>query len=233
MFLTITKSNILLCIAVIGIIAGIAIFARTTMATTTPIDKNTILIDAGHGGMDGGAVGKQGTLEKEINLEIAQKLEQLFKEGGYNVIMTRTEDKSLHDSDKKTVRAQKNSDLSNRRKLIANSGAAAFVSVHMNTFSDSKQKGAQVFHATSNEESKALAENVRMGLLNSIQDGNKREIKPIPSNIIILKDVKIPSIIVECGFLSNAEEEQKLATEEYQQQLAQAIYEGVCAYMAK
>ncbi len=235
MFFVVTKGRLLILLAALVCITGLVVVARSTLMTAAPVPVNPklILIDAGHGGEDGGGVGVAGTLEKDLNLAIALKLKQLFAEGGYEVRMIRETDTDISDPGKKTVKARKNSDLHNRKAVIAESGCAAFVSVHMNKFTDPSVAGAQVFHATTNEQSPLLAEAVRLSLINTVGDRAKRIIKPIPASVQLLKNVSCPAIIVECGFLSNAAEEQELQDPAHQDKIAQGIYEGVCNFLVE
>lgn len=186
-----------------------------------------ILLDAGHGGVDGGASGKSGVLEKDLNLKIAKKLEQILISNGFLAVMTRIDDYSIHDSDDKTIRSKKRSDLQNRLELVAKANAQVLVSIHMNKFEIEKYKGAQVFYSPNNEDSKKLGEFIQNRLKEKVDNSNERLAKKAGKNIFVLKNVKIPAVIVECGFLSNNEEEVKLQNDDYQQKIALAIYEGI------
>jgi len=189
-----------------------------------------VVIDAGHGGMDGGAVGTTGTLEKVLNLEVAKKLQKLVTDGGGTALMTREEDVSLHTESDTTVREQKRSDLHYRRSFASDSGADAFISIHMNKFEQSQYRGAQIFYAK-DENSKRLAELIRKQVVPISKKSEGRAIKEAYDTMFLLQENKIPSVIVECGFLSNPEEEALLMTEDYQQQLAEAVYRGLCEFL--
>lgn len=199
-------------------------------AIALPTTNRVVMIDPGHGGPDGGASGDSGVLEKDINLAIAQKLQSLLEQSGAAVVVTRADDSSIHDPDKKTIRSKKISDLQNRKKMMEESYADVFVSIHLNKFEQSQYYGAQVFYSTANEQSKILAEIIQKELIENIDNGNTRQAKPATDDIYILKDVTIPAVIVECGFLSNPEEEKLLQTEKYQKKLAWSIYIAIMKY---
>lgn len=199
-----------------------------TAKEETNIDYDTIIIDAGHGGQDGGAVGVTGVLEKNINLAIAIKLKDIAKKDGKNVIMTRDTDTDLSTTESSNVRTQKRSDLQNRKNIIEKNNGI-FIGIHQNKFEQSKYRGAQVFYAN-NQEAERLGLTVQKALIDGIADGNTRVAKKSEKDIYILKGIKSPAIIVECGFLSNPEEEKLLTQNDYQTKVAQAIYDGICRY---
>ncbi len=200
------------------------VWIETATAPQTPM----VLIDPGHGGEDGGATGISGTVEKDINLKVAGYLAEYLDKKGIPYIMTRDSDVSIHDSSCNTIREKKRSDLLNRRKLIENCGAQLFVSIHMNYFEQSQYKGAQVFYSPVNPNSKAFAQRVKDSLLTTLKDNNKREIKQAYDSIYLMKYTSMPAVLVECGFLSNEEEEKLLNTKDYQQKLAKAIGDAIC-----
>lgn len=230
MLILLKKSYVALCIFLAAAIVFSAAFFGRAEDVAAPGEKNVIVIDPGHGGMDGGAVGCTGVLEKNINLSIALQLKTIAEKDGKKVIMTRDTDTSLHTTESSKIRAQKRSDLSNRKKVLEENGNAVFVSVHQNKFEQSKYCGAQVFYAD-NSESEALGGAVQKSLITSLADGNTRTAKKAPGEVYLLKGVKTPAVIVECGFLSNPEEEKLLTENSYQTKVAQAIYDGICAYM--
>lgn len=196
---------------------------------STGLAGKKVLIDAGHGGFDAGA-SANGILEKDINLSVALKLKQCIEENGGNAIMTREEDCSTAGSEDAKGKSAKISDLKNRRAMADESGADIFVSIHMNKFPQEKYKGAQVFYADNSEESRKLGEIIQKTLPETLNDGNTRAAKGSGGSIFILKDVKIPSVIVECGFISNPEEAENLKNNDYQNKLAWAIYLGIDNY---
>lgn len=191
----------------------------------------TILIDAGHGGVDGGTVAKDGTVEKGINLEIALKLEAVFRMMGFDTVMTRREDISIHDESAKTIRAQKISDLHNRLKLINETPDCLFISIHQNSYPYPNNTGTQVFYSPNNPESEALAASIQQSVIHLIQPKNTRKIKKSGTEIYLLYQAKTPAVMVECGFMSNTQETEKLRNEAYQSELALSIFYGVLNYL--
>ncbi len=193
---------------------------------TADLNSRLIVVDAGHGGMDGGGVGLNQTPEKELNLQIAMRLEQALSENGYQVIMTRKEDVSLHDADKTTVRAQKNSDLKNRAKIANEQNAGLFVSIHMNKYETSDVRGAQVFYKKADTLGENYAKNI-MAELKKLDPENHRLQKELPNANLLFQKLNIPAVLVECGFLSNEEDLKKLNDESYQNQLVHSIVTGI------
>lgn len=196
--------------------------------------KGTVIVDAGHGGEDGGAVGVNQALEKEINLAIALELEKNLKANNFEVIMTRDGDFSIGDQSLKTVAERKRSDTKQRVQIVKEAGEnCILVSIHQNHFSESKYHGAQMFYSKNHPNSAVLAESVRQNIILSLQPENKRENKEADSNIYLLEHCMIPAILVECGFLSNPEEAEKLCQSEYQKEMAAAIYNGLIDYFSE
>jgi len=190
-----------------------------------------IIIDPGHGGIDGGAVGINGAYEKDINLAVAFKLDEVLKTMGYTTIMTRTDDISLASSDAKTVRAQKTSDLHNRMEIMESYENVIFVSIHQNSYVGGKAAGTQVFYSPLFDESKILAESIQTAVREGLQPDNSRVIKEAGSSIYLLYKAARPAVMVECGFLSDEEENLKLCDAEYQNQLAYNIALGIKNYL--
>ena len=201
--------------------------AISTMAL--PVTNKIIVIDAGHGGEDGGATSENGISEAQINLKIALNLQKLLEQSGANVILTRSDENAIYDLDKKTLREKKVSDIKNRVKIGNNSSADIFVSIHLNKIPQNQYSGWQTFYKDGNEQGKELATSIQNNLNETIQKENKRVPMKI-SNVYIIKQVEIPTAIVECGFLSNPEEEQILQQEIYQEKLAWGIYNGIIEY---
>ena len=201
--------------------------AISTMAL--PVTNKTIVIDAGHGGEDGGATSENGISEAQINLKIALNLQKLLEQSGANVILTRSDENAIYDLDKKTLREKKVSDIKNRVKIGNNSSADIFVSIHLNKIPQNQYSGWQTFYKDGNEQGKELATSIQNNLNETIQKENKRVPMKI-SNVYIIKQVEIPTAIVECGFLSNPEEEQILQQAIYQEKLAWGIYNGIIEY---
>lgn len=193
-----------------------------------PVSNRVIVLDAGHGGFDAGA-SANGVTEKDINLEVALRLQDYLEQGGAVVLLTRDSDTSTADKDKKGVSAKK-SDLVERKNLADSSDADIFVSIHMNKFPEEKYHGAQVFYSEKPEDSKRLGEEIQQGIKDIVRDDNTRVAKKIDGGVFLLKNTTIPSVIVECGFLSNSQEAKLLQQEEYQQKLAWGIYLGITRF---
>ena len=197
--------------------------------------NKTIIIDAGHGGEDGGAVALDGTLEKDINLKIAKKLNSLFSEAGFSTVMTRSEDKAIYKetNEKKTLRRKKLEDLKNRLSMANSNENNVFISIHQNKFTDPGYSGTQIFYSSLEEDSEYLARCIKESIKEKLQPDNKRENKKAGKEIFLLSNIKVPAVIVECGFLSNVEECRKLNTEEYQKDIALCIFEGVKKFLSE
>lgn len=192
-------------------------------------EDTTVVIDAGHGGFDPGKVGINKALEKDINLSIAVKLKMLLEFHDINVIMTRDTDKDLSSSSRSS-QDMKKEDMKARIKIINSNAAILAISIHQNSFTQSSAKGAQVFYYKNSEQGKDLAETIQNCLKETISDGNHRMTKP-NSTYFLLKESKCPLVIVECGFLSNREEAERLCNDEYQNSVAWAIHLGVIDYL--
>lgn len=201
-------------------------------ASSMPITQKTVIVDAGHGGDDGGAIGIDGTVEKDINLDIALKLEKILKFYGFNVIMTRTQDVMTCDDGLDSLRKRKISDIHNRFELMRKNPDAIFISVHQNKFEDSSQHGTQVFYSGNDERSKELAEAIQTSVTLTLQRKNDRVVKKSGSGIYLLYHAKIPAVLVECGFISNSDEVKKLKDESYRMKLAILIAEGLLKYLS-
>ena len=227
MLIVIRKTHILLTCAIAFIfILSLGMYNYADNQPVPQTDNNFLIIDAGHGGMDGGATGANGTVEKDINLNVAKYLKEIAEKNGKKVLMTREEDISLHTTESQKVRDQKRSDLENRRQVLQNNNTGIFISIHMNKYDSESVKGAQTFYAA-NDQSRILAEKIQASLIKGLADGNTRVAKPAPTNLYIFKGCNSTAVVVECGFLSNPDEEKLLGTEEYQRKLAQCIYDGI------
>ena len=180
----------------------------------------TVVIDAGHGGADCGAVGVNGALEKDINLKLSLMIADEFENAGYKVILTRSEDVMLVDT-KNEHTTKKSSDLTARTQ-IAEEGQL-FLSIHMNKFPEEKYSGAQVYYSVNDARSERLAELIQLGIIAALQPENNRVIKS-GNGLYLLDRVKCPAVILECGFLSNREEAEKLNDEAYLKQLGFEIF---------
>jgi N-acetylmuramoyl-L-alanine amidase len=216
---------ILICSIIVAAMLTINKAQSINSAQTIKRDYDyTVIIDPGHGGVDGGAVGACGVIEKGINLSISLKLRTFFEQAGFKVIMTREDDRSIHDDNANTVRNQKKSDLYNRLNIIKNNPRALFISIHQNIFEDSKYSGTQVFFSKNNDASELLASTLQNNIKNMLQPQNNREIKKAEKNLFLLYNAKSPAVLVECGFLSNAKEAASLQTNDYQNKMAFAIF---------
>ena len=213
---------IITCLLIITYIVPVNAFASDNS------DK-VILIDPGHGGIDGGAKSKTGTIEKDINLQISLKLRDNLEEKGYKVYMTRDEDEGLYQKGN-TVREKKREDLNRRVEMKKETECDIFVSIHQNMFPQSKCYGAQVWYA-SNENSYNLATVVQESIKQTVKDNNKRVAKPAAEAYLILRDKhEGASILVECGFLSNPDEEARLKSDEHQNLIVEGISNGIDKY---
>ena len=172
---------------------------------------------------------RHGTTEAETNLKIALKLQNLLEQSGSSVILTRSDENAIYDVDAKTLKQKKISDIHNRVKIGNESSADIFVSIHLNKIPQQQYDGWQTFYNAKSAEGKKLAELIQNNLNDAIQKENNRVAKTI-DNIYIIKNVEIPTTIVECGFLSNPEEEKLLLNDEYQNRLAWGIYNGIIDY---
>lgn len=192
--------------------------------------NRTIILDAGHGGYDGGAQAADGTQEKNINLSIALKLQKYLQLGGFNVILTRDKDEGIEDNDTETIAKRKVGDMKKRLQIINNNPDAVFISIHLNKFTTSAPNGAQVFYSPNNENSQMLATKIQESVVKQLQNNNERQVKKGNKSIYLLKNATIPAVIVECGFLSNSAELELLKNEEYQSKMAFSIYCGIMEY---
>lgn len=223
----------LILIFVFGILISGSIIVMTKKTVEVSSNSSyfkTVIIDAGHGGVDGGTSADDGILEKDLNLQIALKLNDILNSMGINTILTRDSDVSIHDAAAETIRQKKISDLKNRLKIINNTEDSVFVSIHQNHFGESKYKGTQVFYSKNNPLSRTLAEKIRMPVISYLQTDNTREIKQSGTDIYLLSNAQSPSVMVECGFLSNVEETENLKNESYQRKLAFMIAIGIIDY---
>ena len=222
-----------------GVFLSIFVFILTTgksneqnnyiSTVSLPASGKTIVIDAGHGVPDEGAQSSNGTTEAETNLKIALKLQNLLEQSGCTVILTRSDENAIYDIDSKTLKQKKISDIKNRVKIGNESSADIFVSIHLNKIPQSQYDGWQTFYKEGSEEGARLAKTIQENLNKTIQKENNRIAKTI-DKVYIIKHVEIPTTIVECGFLSNPDEEKLLLEDDYQNKLAWGIYNGIVDY---
>lgn len=193
-----------------------------------------IIIDAGHGGFDGGAVAEDGTVEKDINLLISKHLQEYLTFFGFKTIMIRESDNSIEDEGLQTIRERKSSDLHNRMKIMNETDNAVFISIHQNKYSIEKYSGTQVFYSPkTKEESSLLAQSIQDSIVNTLQKDNTRQIKECGTSVYLMYNAVKPAVLVECGFLSNYEETKLLNTPEYQKKIAFCIAMGIQNYICK
>lgn len=224
------KKMFFYAMAVGFIIGGLFVLQEDVIMTNSFERQYRIVVDAGHGKPDGGAVSKNGIEEEYLNLSIAKKLRDGLETAGYEVIMTRETNENIADENRKTTLKEiKTSDLENRVKIANESQADFMISIHMNQFPKSNYWGWQTFFSKDSEQGKHLASHIQKAIGNYIERENKRT--PLPINgIKIVDKTCLPVVIVECGFLSNNEDLRLLQTEEYQQKLVDGIVEGIEKY---
>lgn len=202
-------------------------------AVTKPVNNYTIILDAGHGYPDGGATNYDETIiESDLNLSIVLRLQNLLESVGINVILTRADENGIYDSNITTIRKKKISDLENRVKIANISNASLFLSIHMNKLPQTQYFGWQCFYKNNNEKSKNFANEIQESLNSFMEKENNRKIKPI-SEIYLAKNIKIPFVLVECGFLSNVQESILLTNSSYQDNLAWSIFIGLMNSLQK
>lgn len=205
--------------------------AVTVAAQNKPVERShRIVIDAGHGGIDGGATSCTGVLESKINLEIALRINDLFCLLGYDTVMIRTTDESVY-TEGTTIAAQKISDLKERVRIANDTQGAVLISIHQNTFSDSRYHGAQVFYATT-PGSDLLAKKMQQDLVSCLDPASNRTSKRA-EHVYFLQHITCPGVLIECGFLSNPEEEAKLRDAAYQKKVSAVIASSCSQYLMK
>ena len=200
--------------AAIGLFTG-AVLKYTPVNPAFNSSVFTVLIDAGHGEPDGGAVGANGTIEKDINLAIAKKTGEVLEGKGIRVLYTREDDSGLQDDGLDTIRKMKVSDMNKRLKIMRECNADLFLSIHMNSFPKENVCGLRVFFAKNYPESKELAERIQ-DKISSVTGAKTYAVKTADEKLFLMKNPPLPSVLVECGFITNPEEEKKLNDEKYQ-----------------
>ena len=224
------KITVLFLLVFIFAFVSIQKDSGAVMANSKINNTVNVIIDAGHGGFDGGAVANDGTVEKDINLSIALKLGEMLSAFGYDVVYTRTSDISTDNLSSESISSRKKSDLNNRLELMSKFSDAIFVSIHLNKFTSPSANGAQVFYSPNNELSKLLGENIQASFISLIQPENTRVCKKAGSDIYLLNKAEVPAVIVECGFISNKKELELLKNEEYQFKAPFAVFSGILKY---
>jgi len=202
----------------------------SVMAENTPVKRaHCIILDAGHGGVDGGTISCDGKLESAYNLEITLRLNSLLNFLGHETVMIRTSDVSVYTKGE-TIAQKKVSDLRERVRIVNETKNAVLLSIHQNYFSDSRYRGAQVFYADT-DGSRELAKFLQSNLISTVNPGSTRMSKK-SSGIYLMEHIRQPGVLIECGFLSNAEESYKLSTPEYQKQLCSVIAASVSSFLS-
>lgn len=228
------KKSVRLTLSMIACFVLLAVCARVTdhaLPTAAEVaERPVIVLDAGHGGLDSGAVGANGTLEKDVNLSIVKMLRDMLEMSGFEVVLTRDEDISIYDAGVEGIRNQKLSDMDNRLEIIQSYPDSIFLCIHQNNYTDPQYFGGQMFYNNNNPNNRTLAQ-IMQNKFAELQPGNDREIKLSGDELFLLKSNTNPSLMIECGFLSNPEEEAKLSTWEYQQQVAFTIYGGLLEFI--
>jgi len=221
---------ILTVILISNVFSGIYVSSEEYKETLSEItEKSTVIIDAGHGGEDCGAIGVSGIYEKDLNLKIAAELGNILSENGFAVVHTRTKDALLYTEEENIYGMRKISDLKNRCKIGAEYPNAIYISIHMNSYKSANCTGLQVYYSQNNNSSMALATCIQQNVKSKLQPDNNRQIK-VGKGIYLLENLSNPAILVECGFLTNPEECEKLSKKQYQKQLSFAIFCGIIDY---
>ena len=221
---------VILLAAAIGLVSKI--YGDRMISTSAGLvdEKKIVIIDAGHGGEDSGAVGVNGALEKDLNLQMALEVGRSLEEKGCVVVYTRTDDRLLYTEEENVHGIRKISDLKNRCKVADRYPGAVFVSLHMNSFGAEKYSGLQVYYSEQGETSRELADKVQNKVVADLQKDNNRVIKS-GKDMYILSHITNPAILIECGFLTNKAECEKLSQKEYQKQLSFSIVCGIIEYI--
>ena len=202
----------------------------TTIHQQQPVDRqHRIVIDAGHGGIDGGATSCTGVLESHINLEIALRLENVFHLLGYDTVMIRRTDESVY-TQGNTIASQKVSDLKERVRMVNETSGAILVSIHQNTYSDNRYWGAQVFYGK-DAQSKSLAQTMQQNIISTLNSGSLRKSKQA-KGVYLMENISAPGILIECAFLTNPKEEELIRNGDYQKSLCAVIGSTISIWLA-
>lgn len=229
-----------LCFGLVCTVVGICgynadkrlVLETVSTQVSESLQKPVIVLDAGHGGADGGCVSVNEKLEKDINLNILLSLRDMLNVMGYDTQCTRESDISIHDEGIQGLGKQKKSDMNNRLALFNKYDNAIAISIHQNQFTDEKYSGAQMFYCPKVAASEQLARIMQKQFVSKLQPDNTRETKPVGDELFLLNNAKCPAVMIECGFLSNHEEAAKLEDENYQKQVAFTIFSGISEYRA-
>ena len=233
MYVSFNLKNFLTLILVFVLVFSLTLaYNSVTVQTTSQLidTGKTIIVDAGHGGEDGGTQSSAGVLEKDINLAVSLKLGTILRLMGYTVVYTRSEDKLQYGADAVKQRQKKVSDIHYRMNIIENYPGAIFLSIHQNYYAQSKYYGAQVFYSKNNEKSQLIADSLQKNLREYLQKDNDRQIKASGTDVYLLYHTMTPAVMVECGFMSNPGEALLLSDDGYQKKLSLAIAAGLEDY---
>lgn len=206
-------------------LGGVLLLEHRSAPAFARMEEQTLIIDPGHGGEDGGAISVSGQLESEINLSIALQLDQLMGFYGVHTMLTREGDISIHDQSAQTLREKKVSDLHNRASLINSVENATLISIHQNSYTNQRYHGTQVFYGDG-AGSQALARRLQESIHTGLDQGNTRKPQHVQSSVYLMNHITCRAVLVECGFLSNPEEERMLQEKAYQMKLAMVL--GAC-----
>lgn len=223
-----------MCIGALAYLLGSFYFPspiKQTSAEMQAVKYTTVIIDAGHGGEDGGASSAAGLVEKDVNLEIAKILADMLRASGVKVIMTRDEDKLLYDRNTDYQGRKKKLDMAARLGIMQKADNAIFVSIHMNSYTSERYSGLQVWYSSNHADSETLAELIQLNNQKLLQPDNTRRIKNAESSIFLLKEAPCPAVLVECGFLSNPSEAAKFETREYRQAVALMLCTSILEFL--
>lgn len=225
------KSLVALALSVLIFVSSLLINKISVSSSNTIINENLpiIIIDAGHGGEDGGAIGIDGTCEKDINLQISLKINDILSLFGYKTHLIRTVDTSVHTTGN-TVRERKVSDIHNRADTMNLYENCIYLSIHQNKFGDSRIWGTQTFYSANSDESREIAQFIQTAVSAQLQPDNKRKIKKSGTSIFVLYNATKPAVMVECGFVSNQEELNQLKDNTYQNNMALSVVSGIINY---
>lgn len=222
-----------ICLIAAAICSG-ALTPPAAIDTITDVPKySVVIIDAGHGGEDGGASSKSGIVEKDINLELAKTLKEKLEAQGVKVIMTRDEDRLLYDRNTDFKGRKKRLDMAARLNIIQNTENCIFVSLHMNSFSDARYSGLQVWYSDNNPDSRELADIIQNNIKSKLQPNNNRMTKSAGTSIYLLEQSSCPSVLVECGFLSNIEEAERFKDSVYKNSLCSHLCDSIIEFLKK
>lgn len=230
------RIGVVACAVVLTLCGAFVTRTRTSRSIPAASDApppRVIVLDAGHGGIDGGCSSAAGDVEKDINLAILLDLRELLRASGYTVVVTRDTDRSIHDEGVEGIANQKGSDMDNRLAIFNSAEGALCVSIHQNQFTDPQYSGAQMFYSDTNRESAVLAEALQQQFVAFLQPDNTRQTKLCGKELFLCYYSKNPTVMCECGFLSNPDEAARLVTPEYQRQVAFTIYAALVQYTAQ